>query len=329
MRLDTYSAPLTYTRCSNYCILRRSISENLEYGTVGTLSLSDRQIGFWGFVVGAIGLLVAVASMYLAVVLWKHRPPYDQTNLVLTISDLRLVGETADVFFSVAADHLEKETLLAELPLGVTNIGETSEEAVSISINFFEIEGSSPGTSSDIGDYFINDSPIPAKVTRAVAPGNGSFNVHYSIDKLLPDTSMLVGEPIQLPKPIDVTENIEFKDGNRADVSFRFDYSISLPVVAAGSRMLIGSTTLQVHSFVGDENPLAALRLQRYVAEQVEQFRDSVGWFRYAVAGLAGEANGFYVAVCDEKHVSVEAVLLECENVYRAEYDLFEWGSIF
>lgn len=293
------------------------------------LPLSEKQIGFWGFIVGAIGLLVALASMYLSVVLWKNRPPYDQSNLVLTISDLRLVGETADVFFSVKPDHFEKEILLAELPLGVTNVGETSEEAVSISMNFFEVEGSSPGTSSDIGDLFINDSPIPARVTRSVAPGNGSFNVHYSIDKLLPDTSMLIGEPFQLPKPIDVTENVEFKDGNRADVSVRVNYAISIPVVAAGSRKLIGSTTLQVHSFVGGENPLAAQPLHKYVAEQVGRFRASVGWFRYAFAGIAGEASGFYVAICDEKHVSEEAVLLQCENVYRAEYDLFEWSRLF
>lgn len=293
------------------------------------MPLTDRQIGFWGLVAGGIGLLLAAASMWLTIVLWKNRPPYDETNLVLTISDVRLVGETADVFFSVAAGHLEKDILLAELPLGVTNIGKTSEEAVSISLNFFEVEGSSLGTSSDIGDLFINDSPIPAKVTRAVAPGNGSFNVHYSIDKLLPDTSMLVGEPILLPKPVDMTETVEFKDGNRADVSFRFEYSVSIPVVAAGSRKLIGSTTLQIHSYVGGENPLSAQRLHNYVAEQVGQFRSSVGWFRYVFAGLAGEARGAYVAKCDEKHVAEEAVLLQCENVYRVEYDLFEWSRLF
>tara|TARA_Y100000815_G_scaffold260822_1_gene272592 strand:- start:454 stop:1335 length:882 start_codon:yes stop_codon:yes gene_type:complete len=293
------------------------------------LPLSDRQIGFGGLVVGIVGLLIAAASIWVATVLWRSRPPYDETNLVLTISDVRLVGESADVFFSVAADHLKKDIILAELPLGVINIGEASEEAVSISLNFFEVEGSSPGTSSDIGDLFVNDSPIPVEVNRTVAPGNGSFNIHYSIDRLLPGTSMLVGEPIQLPKPISMTEEVEFKDGNRADVSFQFEYSVSIPIVAAGSRKLIGSTTLQIHSFVGGENPLAAQRLHKFVSERVGQFRSSVGWFGYVFAGLAGETRGAYVAICDEKHVGEEEVLLQCDNVYRVEYNLFRWSRLF
>jgi hypothetical protein len=293
------------------------------------LPLSEKQVGFWGLVVGAVGIALAIIAIYLSVFLWKNKPPYENSDLVLTLSDVRLVGETADVFFSVATEHLEKEKLLVELPLGVSNVGQTTEEAVSISLNFFEVDGFSAGTSSDIGEMFQTLSAIPSKVSRVVADGNGSFNVHFSIDRLLPSTSMLIGEPIQLPKPFNVTENVEFRDGEQADVSFIVNYSISIPVVAAGSRQLIGSTTLQIQSFVGGDNPLAAQRLHKHVAEQVGIYRGSVGWFRYAFSGLASEEGGFYVAVCEEKHVAEDAALLTCDEVYRAAYNLFEWSRLF
>jgi hypothetical protein len=209
-----------------------------------------------------VALAVAIITLRDTWRIAERSGSFERPAVQIGFGGIPIDGSEAELI-ALIPKRCSAHPVLMEIPLTIYNSGEKAASNLSVSLQFPLDNGRSPAPGQDSSSLFSGEGPPVTTVTRAVHDAAKWRYVTYSAGRLLPRTSIQVGEPIEAPLPISV-------DLSEADPRFsgsaRLSYSLQVPVVIAFDDERVVTAKMNVTAMQADTVQEAGRALNQHVA---------------------------------------------------------------
>jgi hypothetical protein len=292
-------------------------------------------IGGIGVVVGLIGAFFGWLAFQASWTIATESGAFDKPGVTLGVGGYRLnPGETAAVI--VGMTKLSEGTVVAigTVPFSMVNEGKKTADTPSLTFRFHKLSNREGLTALQM----TPSGPFSATEVKTSLTKNDPFDyMSYQMRALDPGVSLSLSEPFYATETkFTVDAPVTFKDGVEATISITGFYSLKfLATVTARDSTTLNFPIEVAVTKVSSMEELVKFAHEKYVLEQIREFRKEAGFLKY-LAGLlfrSEERRLFLSYEVTTPHPVGEGKSIEfasgSESTARVLYSLLSWQFLF